>query len=161
MNKAFHIIPLLGVAISVFQIVKSNASPVIYEDERVTRLNGFDDYDCRYGSFPDSHHTICLSGINADYSSIETVQTFYASQMEDLGWAKTPVSLHETPISNANTEFYLKETSTSCDMERAITVNQNTYRGGIKLEDISIKFSEYLVACNTIEIEPLFRDDVQ
>lgn len=74
----------------------------------------------------------------------------YEAQMADLGWREIPNSRHENPIDSKYTAFFLSETSDGCQLERAITVDQNMYRGGVKLEDISIHFNEYLVGCSRI-----------
>lgn len=148
MNKKIHILPLVAVAITIFQIIRSNAPPQILNDSKITLLKGYDEYNCGYGNAPSGPNETCLSGVNANYPSIESVHTFYAFQMETLGWVKTPVSRHEDSNTEKGTEFFLRETSTRCKMERAISVNQNIYRGGVKLDDISIHFSEYLVDCD-------------
>ena len=67
--------------------------------------------------------------------------------MADLGWREMPNSRHENPIDGKYTAFFLNNTIDGCQIERAITVYQNTYRGGVKLEDITIQFNEYLVGC--------------
>jgi len=158
MSKSFPFFALLGAAISIFQYVKSNAPPIILKDSRIQLLKGYDVYNCYYGKFYDAYDSICLSGVNTEYKSIESVKKFYATQMENIGWVKIPNSLHENPITEKNTDFFVKKASSNCQMERAITVNQNIYRGDIKLEDISIEFTEYLVECKTINITTNFLD---
>jgi len=146
----FHFIHLLGLAFTLFGVVRSLAPPAIFDDRSIPILKGYTAYDCGYGTFSDSFHETCLFGVNAEKKSVESVKNFYSKQMADLGWDKIPNSRHENPIDSKYTAFFLSETSDGCQLERAITVDQNMYRGGVKLEDISIHFNEYLVGCTRV-----------
>ena len=143
----YHIIHLLGVAFTLFGVVRYLAPPAIYDDREIPILKGYAAFDCGYGTFTDSFDSICLFGVNAEKTSVESVKNFYSEKMLDLGWRETPSSRHENPIDSKYTAFFLNKTSDGCQLERAITVNQNMYRGGVKLEDITIQFNEYLVGC--------------
>ena len=143
----FHFIHLLGLAFTLFGVVRSLAPPAIFDDRSIPILKGYTAYDCGYGTFSDSFHETCLFGVNAEKKSVESVKNFYSKQMADLGWREIPNSRHENPIDGKYTAFFLNNIIDDCQIERAITVYQNMYRGGVKLEDISIHFNEYLVGC--------------
>ena len=145
--RNYNFISLLGVAFTLFGIVKSLAPPAIFDDPNIPILDGYKNYDCEYGTFSDSYRSTCLSGENEKNNSLESVKNFYVKQMLDLGWDKIPNSRVENPIDGKYTAFFLNKTIDGCQIERAITVYQNTYRGGVKLEDITIQFNEYLVGC--------------
>ena len=143
----YHLISLVGLAFTLFGIVKFLAPPVILDDPSISILDGYKGHDCGYGTFSDSYRSSCLSSVNGENNSVENVKTFYTKQMLDLGWREIPNSRHENPIAGEYTAFFLDKTLGGCQTERAIMVNQNTYRGGVKLEDITIQFNEYLVGC--------------
>jgi len=163
MTRATRLIfPLLGAAITIFQLVRDNAPRAILEDSTITKIEGFEEHDCGYGKFWEAYKETCLSGISADYPTVERVKTFYAAEMEKLGWVKIPESRHKEPITKRNTDFFVeKDSGSNCYAERSISVSQNTYRGGVKLEDISVDFYQYLVECKRFETEPLSWDETK
>lgn len=161
MSKNIHFFALLGAAISIFQFVKTDLPRDILDDPKIVMLQGYDDYKCGYyGKFRHAYKETCLSGVNTDYPTEESVRAFYAAQMEVIGWVKIPESLHKDPIDNWKTAFFLRETD-RYKMERAITVSQNTYRGGVKLDDISVDFVEYFILKEPIDITPFFENSTQ
>ena len=161
MSKNIHFFALLGAAISIFQFVKTNLPRDILDDPKIVMLQGYDDYKCGYyGKFRHTYKETCLLGVNTDYPTEESVRAFYAAQMEVIGWVKIPESLHKDPIDNWKTAFFLRETD-RYKMERAITVSQNTYRGGVKLDDISVDFVEYFILKEPIDITPFFENSTQ
>jgi len=93
-----------------------------------------------------------LSGINAEYESVESVENFYLAQLDAAGWTKLQRSLHEDANPQDNTHVFAKK-ETGCQMEIALSVGQSTYRGGALLEDITVIFQNYLVTCPQPKIE--------
>ena len=161
MSKHIPLFALLGAAISIFQVIKTNLPRDILDDPKIIMLQGYDDYKCDYyGKFRHTYKETCLLGVNADYPTEESARAFYAAQMEAIGWVKIPKSLHKDPIDNWKTEFFLRETD-RYKMERAITVSQNTYRGGVKLDDISVDFVEYFILKEPIDMTPFFEINTQ
>ena len=161
MSKHIPLFALLGAAISIFQVIKTNLPRDILDDPKIIMLQGYDDYKCDYyGKFRHTYKETCLLGVNADYPTEESARAFYAAQMEAIGWVKIPKSLHKDPIDNWKTEFFLRETD-RYKMERAITVSQNIYRGGVKLDDISVDFVEYYILKAPIDITRFFENNTQ
>ena len=161
MSKHIPLFALLGAAISIFQVIKTNLPRDILDDPKIIMLQGYEDYKCDYyGKFRHTYKETCLLGVYADYPTEENVRAFYAAQMEAIGWVKIPKSLHKDPIDNWKTEFFLRETD-RYKMERAITVSQNIYRGGVKLDDISVDFVEYYILKAQIDITPFFENNTQ
>jgi len=136
-----------GAGVTLFFLLRDLLPPVILETRSEFQiLPGYSDFDCGFAAFPYAHRSTCLSGVNAEYKTIEAVENFYFAQMNASGWTKLEKSLHEEANPQADTHVFAKK-ETGCQMEIALSVRQNTYRGGERLEDISVMFQNYLVTC--------------
>ena len=148
-----HLFTLFGAGVSLFLALKDSRPPVILETHSEFQiLPGYSDFDCGFAGFHYAHRSTCLSGVNAEYKTVEAVENFYLAQMNASGWTKTQRSLHEDARPRANTHVFAKK-ETGCQMEIALSVSQNTYRGGELLEDIFVIFQNYLVTCPQPKIE--------
>jgi len=148
-----HLFTLFGVGVSLFLALKNSGPPIILEPHSEFQiLPGYSDFDCGFAGFHYAHRSTCLSGINAEYETIEAVENFYLAQIHAAGWTKLQRSLHEEANPQDNTHVFAKK-ETGCQMEIALSVSQNTYRGGELLEDISVIFQNYLVTCPQPKIE--------
>jgi len=153
MNRTHLFITLFSAGISLFLVLKDSRPPVILETHSEFQiLPGYSDFDCGSAAFHYAHNTSCLSGVNADFNSIEAVEDFYLAQMNASGWTKLQRSLHEDARSQANTHVFAKK-ETGCQMEIALSVGQSTYRGGALLEDITVILQNYLITCPQPKIE--------
>lgn len=152
MNRV-HLFTLFGVGVSLFLALKNSGPPIILETHSEFQiLPGYSDFDCGFAGFHYAHRSTCLSGVNPEYETIEAVENFYFAQMNAAGWTKLQRSLHEEANPQDNTHVFAKK-ETGCQMEIALSVSQNTYRGGELLEDISVIFQNYLVTCPQPKIE--------
>jgi len=148
-----HLFTLFGVGVSLFLALKNSGPPIILETHSEFQiLPGYSDFDCGFAGFHYAHRSTCLSGINAEYETIEAVENFYLAQIHAAGWTKLQRSLHEEANPQDNTHVFAKK-ETGCQMEIALSVSQNTYHGGELLEDISVIFQNYLVSCPQPKIE--------
>ena len=152
MNRK-HLFTLFGAGVTLFFLLRDLLPPVILESHSEFQiLPGYSDFDCDYSTFNYAHRSSCLTGINAEYKTVEAVENFYFAQMNAAGWTKLQRSLHEESNPQDNTHVFAKR-ETGCQMEIALSVSHNTYRGCELLEDISVIFQNYLVTCPQPMIE--------
>ena len=152
MNR-HHLFTLFSAGVTLFFLLRDLLPPVILETHsEFQTLPGYSDFDCGFAAFLYAHRSTCLSGINTEYDTVESVENFYFAQFDAAGWTKLQRSFHEKANPHADTHIFTKK-ETGCQMEIALSVGQSTYRGGALLEDITVIFQNYLVTCPQPKIE--------
>jgi len=121
-----HLFTLFGAGVSLFLALKDSGPPVILETHSEFQiLPGYSDFDCDYSTFNYAYRSSCLSGINAEYKTVEAVENFYLAQMNASGWTKLEKSLHEEANSQDNTHVFAKK-ETGCQMEIALRISPSS-----------------------------------
>lgn len=88
MNRK-HLFTLFGAGVTLFFLLRDLLPPVILESHSEFQiLPGYSDFDCGFAAFPYAHRSTCLSGINAEYESVESVEDFYLAQIQRGGMDK-------------------------------------------------------------------------